>query len=321
MLVSIIIPVFNVEPYIVRCLNSVIAQDYTGAMECILVDDCGQDQSVAIARKVIDVYHGSIHFRIVTHEDNRGLAASRNTGIESSQGHYLYFLDSDDWIEPDCISSMMALAERYPGIEMIQAGATPHGGNANPWLNMLGSSLPEFIQGKDAVQSIMLDRNQIPVTAWNRLVKKDVLLHQHLFFQDGLIHEDELWTFQLALHLSSLAILKKNTYHYEFHSSGLMASASITKDESLVSIVRQMIISMKDSCSYSTVSYITAFIQLRSFDVRDESLRIAMLDQMPQLYPYYSFIRKLQARFWLALASLPIRNYYWLYTLLYHWKI
>ncbi len=318
---SIIIPVFNVEPYIVRCLNSVIAQEYTGSMECILVNDCSQDQSVTIASKIIDAYRGPILFRIVSHECNRGLSAARNTGIEASRGDYLYFLDSDDWLDRDCIAAMVALVERHPGVELVQAGAVSHGGEERTWLDMQNKDLPEYIQGKDTVMSILLNRKLMPVTAWNRLIKKEYLLQHHLFFQEGLIHEDELWTYQIALCLSSLAILKQNTYHYEFHDTGLMASTNSLKDESLVGIACQMITSMTDNCAYSTVPYITAFIQLRSFDVKDETQRMALLDQMPRLFPYYSFFRKLQARVWLSLCKQPIRDHYWLYTLLYHWKI
>ena len=321
MLVSIIIPVYNAAPYIVRCLNSVINQNYTGNMECIIVDDCGSDGSIQMVEQFIFDHQGTIHINITAHEYNRGLSAARNTGIEASQGEYLYFLDADDWLEPDCISSMLALANRHPEAEMIQAGAISHGGEAKPWLNMCESSLPESLQGKDVVKPIMLDRTRIPVTAWNRLVKKDFILHQHLFFQEGLIHEDELWTFQLAKSLNYLAVLKRNTYHYEHHDTGLMATDSIQKDASYATIVRQMISDIDDCCTVQTVSYIANFIHTRSFDVRAEAQRIALLDCLSQLYPYYSFCKKLNARLWLSLAKFPIRDHYWLYSLLYHWKI
>ena len=321
MKVSIILPVYNVAPYISRCLKSVIDQTYTESMECILVDDCGQDDSIEKAQQIIDQYQGQIQFRIVKHNHNRGLSAARNTGIDVSHGDYLYFLDSDDWLDYHCIASMIALVERYPGVEAVQAGAIAHGGEAKPWLNMQSSVLPEYIQGKEAIKPVMLDRKQIPVTAWNRLIKKDFLLNQKLYFQEGLIHEDELWIFQLATCLTSLAILKQNVYHYEYHESGLMATKSTQKSASLVTIAHQMINGIDDCCQVLTVSYIAGFVQLRSFEIPEESYRLAFLESLPALYPYFSFGRRLSARLWLTLAKFPIRKHYWLYTLLYHWKI
>lgn len=321
MQVSIIIPIYNVAPFISRCLKSVMEQTYTGTMECILVDDCGEDDSMEIARQLFDQYQGQIVFRFLSHDHNRGLSAARNTGIRAAQGDYLYFLDSDDWIEPQCITSMVALAERYPNVEMVQAGAIAHGGEAKTWLDMSFSSLSEFIQEIEAIKPLMLNRQQIPVTAWNRLIRRDFLLQNQLFFQEGIIHEDELWTFQLSRNLNTLAILKQNVYHYEWHDSSIMAKASMQKATSLTFIARQMISDIDDYCQSQTVSYITEFIRLRSFDIPEESHRIVFLDCLPVLYPYLSFYRRQKARLWHVLAKLPIRSHYWLYTLLYHWKI
>lgn len=321
MLVSIIIPVYNVAPYISRCLESVARQTYTGSMECILIDDCGQDESVAIARQFINHYQGKIRFLLLTHEYNRGLSAARNTGIVAAQGDYLYFLDSDDWLDPQCIASMVTLAERYSGVEMVQAGAITHGGETKPWLDMSNSPLPDYIQGTESIKPVMLNRQLIPVTAWNRLVNRGFLLRNRLFFQEGIIHEDELWTYQLSKTLSTLAILKKNVYHYGLHESGIMSLGGSMKSESYNEIARLMIDGIDASLTPLTVIYIAHFIQLRSFEIKDEYLRQKFLDCLTLLYPYMGFIKRAEARIWLCLAKIPIRNHYWLYWLLYHWRL
>ena len=87
--VSIIVPVYNVAPYIADCLRSVMHQTYTGSMECLLVDDCGTDDSITIAERMIADYEGPIQFQILHHERNRGLSAARNTGTEAAKGEYL----------------------------------------------------------------------------------------------------------------------------------------------------------------------------------------------------------------------------------------
>ena len=120
MTVSIIIPVYNVAPYIEDCLKSVMMQTYKGEMECIIVDDCGTDDSIAIAEQMIAAYQGAIQFRMLHHERNKGLSAARNTGTIAATGDYIYYLDSDDEITEDCIEKLMAVAMHDPGIEMVQ---------------------------------------------------------------------------------------------------------------------------------------------------------------------------------------------------------
>lgn len=84
MKISIIVPVYNVEQYIKECFDSIAAQTYKGDIECIFVDDCGQDDSVAVLEKLIAEYKGPIQFSIVHHEHNKGLSGARNTASEIS---------------------------------------------------------------------------------------------------------------------------------------------------------------------------------------------------------------------------------------------
>ena len=95
-LISIIIPIYNAEKYIFRCIKSVMNQKISGfGIECILIDDCSQDDSILIANNIIDDYTGDIIFKMIRNETNKGLSASRNIGIQLSSGEYLFFLDSD----------------------------------------------------------------------------------------------------------------------------------------------------------------------------------------------------------------------------------
>ena len=107
--VSIVVPVYNVAPYIESCLKSVMGQTYAGDMECLLVDDCGSDDSMAIAERMIGAYTGPIRFQILHHEHNRGLSAARNTGTDAATGDYVLYLDSDDELTQDCIERLMRL--------------------------------------------------------------------------------------------------------------------------------------------------------------------------------------------------------------------
>ena len=120
--VSIIIPVYQVSAYIERCLESVVNQTYTD-IECIIVNDATQDDSIEKCEILIEKYDGPIHFRIIHHEINRGLSAARNTGTKAAKGAYLYYLDSDDYISPDCIEKLVSVVKDDPSIEMVQGNS------------------------------------------------------------------------------------------------------------------------------------------------------------------------------------------------------
>lgn len=101
--ISVIIPVYNVERYVERCLLSIINQTYTESVECIVVNDCTPDNSMKIVEKLVADYKGSIQFKLLCHKHNRGLAAVRNTGINNAGGKYIVHVDSDDYCEPDML--------------------------------------------------------------------------------------------------------------------------------------------------------------------------------------------------------------------------
>ena len=229
MQVSIIIPVYNVAPYIEKCLQSVMAQTYSESMECLLVDDCGRDESMTIAEHCIEEYklknrQNSIEFHILHHSKNRGLSAARNTGIENARGEWLYFLDSDDWIIPECIGLMMQRVKQYPKSEAVFAGAF----NSRCWMDYEKKDLPDYSENRRWIQDALLQRTYLCMTAWNKLIKKSFIVCNHCFFKENLILEDELWNLLLAQNLSCLSIVKLNTYHYVDNSQSIIAE--IDKD-------------------------------------------------------------------------------------------
>lgn len=113
--ISIIIPVYNVEQYIHRCLESIIEQSIENVrIECILVDDCSPDKSMDIVQKIADDYHGEIQFKMLRHKENRGVSAARNTGLKHASGDYILFVDSDDYLLPNSISLFVEQLNSHP---------------------------------------------------------------------------------------------------------------------------------------------------------------------------------------------------------------
>lgn len=213
MQVSIIIPVYNVETYIEKCLQSVADQTFNGEMECLIIDDCGQDNSMSIAEQFISNYGGHIHFQIFHHDHNRGLSAARNTGIDNAKGDWIYFLDSDDWIIPECIELMFECVKKHPNTDAVYAGTNVINGK-HEWADYENRYLPEYTEDQWWINTTLLKRNVLGMTAWNKLFQRELIEKNHLRFIEGLKHEDEVWNMQLSQMLQSLCTIPYNTYNY-----------------------------------------------------------------------------------------------------------
>lgn len=108
--ISVIIPVYNVEHFVERCVNSIMNQTYTENVECIIVNDCTPDRSMEIVEELVARYNGLIQFKLLYHEYNRGIAAVRNTGLDAAMGDYVIYIDSDDYCESDMLEKMYTKA-------------------------------------------------------------------------------------------------------------------------------------------------------------------------------------------------------------------
>ena len=117
--ISIIMPVFNVELFIEECLKSIMSQTYTN-VECIIVDDCGSDKSIEIAKSVVSNYKGEIEFKFLRNEVNSGISVSRNSGIKEAKGDFLFFIDSDDRLFPDSLQILVDKAKYYQDVDLVQ---------------------------------------------------------------------------------------------------------------------------------------------------------------------------------------------------------
>lgn len=209
--VSIIVPVYNVAPYIKRCLGSIMCQSFDGSMECLLIDDCGTDASIAIAEKLINDYKGNIHFDILHHKHNRGLSASRNTGIENAKGDYIYFLDSDDYITEDCIKLLMKKARLDSSIELVQAcfADITYDGKEN--VNITSNEVIRLNNNND-IRNAYFNTSLIHIQAWNKLIKRSFIVDNNILFKKGIIYEDYLWGFYMMKHMSDIILIPDVTY-------------------------------------------------------------------------------------------------------------
>ena len=226
MKVSIIIPIFKVEKYIKRCLESVVSQDYSD-IECILVNDCSPDDSFSIAKDFVDNYTGHISFSLVSHNINNGLSVARNTGINQSKGDYIYFLDSDDAIPYDAISTLVKTAVDYNLPEIVYGrtiGVQLDGSHSE----VDSPNLKSFIGNENIFLGNL--NNEWTRIACNKLIRKDLFFTHKTYFEPGLLNEDELWSFEVSTYINSLIFCDKITYlYYVGHSNSITRSKPSAK--------------------------------------------------------------------------------------------
>lgn len=172
-LISVIIPVYNVEPYIERAILSVLDQTMTEC-ECLVIDDCGSDGSMDIVRSLQQRHPAGSKIRVIRQARNGGLGEARNTGIDLAKGEYVYFLDGDDYIAPDCIEQLYCAAEKYhadfaTGIFLLE---DPQGqivsGEVKTDLPVLYSGRREFIHCPDKGHSWLGNQYCVPALFFNR---------------------------------------------------------------------------------------------------------------------------------------------------------
>lgn len=227
--VSIIVPVYNVDNYIKDCFSSITHQSYTGPMECLFIDDCGSDSSIAILKRLIDAYDGQIKFRIIHHKQNSGPSVARNTGINNSHGDYIYFLDSDDRLYPDSINNLVRAIEKEDGVDVVLGSYKV----SNPEHNINRFQYNyNVIEGQPVIAKEFL-RDSLYCMLPNKMVKRNFIIANQLWLIPELLQgEDNLWSFQ-AFHLANKVItIPEITYYYVIHSNSI--TTSIDREKQII---------------------------------------------------------------------------------------
>lgn len=218
-LVTISIPIYHCENHIISCLQSVVNQIYKN-IEIQLVDDLGNDNSMLL---VEDFVQKNLHlnFKILKNEKNSGLSVVRNVGINNAQGKYIFFLDSDDEITPDCISKMVEIAEREE-VEMVCGNVKTVRLESKEEIKAfrLQNTKEKTTGNTEIFESFV--QGKFPVPSWNKLILLDFLKKNKLYFKEGLFAQDSLQSFETALVLESVGFLQDYTYIYYLHQDSVI---------------------------------------------------------------------------------------------------
>lgn len=204
--VSVIVPIYNVEPYLRRCVDSILSQDFQ-SYEVLLIDDGSTDTSGQIAEMYSQKYEAVRCF----HKENGGLSDARNYGIDRARGHYYALIDADDYVSSSFISTLYSTAIKHNtdivvcdySLVFAETPTTLSGG--------LGNSA--VITGDEALRRLLVNRSIIDVVAWNKLYKAD-LFSRGVRYPVGKINEDVWTTYKLYALASSVVYIDDVLYGY-----------------------------------------------------------------------------------------------------------
>lgn len=213
-LISVIVPVYNVEEFLPVCVESVLRQSYKN-LELILVDDGSADSS----GELCDVYAGKDERIRVVHKKNGGLSSARNAGLDICRGQYIFFLDSDDHIHENALEKLYGVMTGN-GCDLVLCdfcsydrglGRPEQGGGVR------------FLSGKELLDQFFGFWHTHITVAWNKLYRRELIADTR--FPEGLLHEDEAVVFSLIYKSAKIGWIREKLYRYRRRESSITGNA------------------------------------------------------------------------------------------------
>lgn len=262
-LVSVIIPVYNVEAFLDRCVTSVVNQTYAN-LEIVLVDDGATDSSPELCERWAEKDPRII----VVHKPNGGLSSARNAGIARSTGPWIAFIDSDDWIEPDYIETLHTLAVEHDAdlsVCSLYDYRTPE--------HMLDPLKDEITTGRDLFIKVTQTDNWRYQVAWNKLYARRLCPPD--LFPEGKLHEDTFTFPKIALNAGIVVVTSKPLYHYMVNPGSIMHTKySIRNLDVVEAMIMRLNIAIDDSLE---ATYQPIVSSIRRYYLREAAVRLPLL--------------------------------------------
>lgn len=216
-LISVIVPVYQVENYLNQCIESIIEQTYTN-LEIILIDDGSKDN----CPQICDDWSIKDKRIKVIHKKNGGLSDARNVGLDIAKGKYIAFIDSDDWVDSRYIELLYnSLIKSEADISACSIQKVYDADSVDPY--NLNPKL-QLVTPKEAIKDILHDR-RFKTVAWNKLYSKEILSGER--FIVGRIHEDEFFSYKVFDKAQKLVFVDASLYKYRQRSGSIMSSPSL----------------------------------------------------------------------------------------------
>jgi glycosyltransferase involved in cell wall biosynthesis len=228
---SIVVPVYNAEKYLPACLDSLISCTGIEKTEILLIDDGSTDASGKIADSYCEKHS---NFRVI-HKSNEGPSATRNLGMTEACGEYIFFCDADDMVEPVLFEKVISLSEVSDEDMFLWDSAIVYEMN-----NITSHKDAEYFAhcglpkneqtytGKEIMEILIRKGKGFIATVWLSAYRRDFLLSNKLFFESGLIYEDELWVPKVLLAAKSVHYIPEKIYLYRVRPGSI--TNPVTKD-------------------------------------------------------------------------------------------
>lgn len=232
--ISIIIPVYNVEHYIEKCLLSCLRQDIPlSDYEIIVINDGSPDNSLTIIERIATSINNN-NIKIIS-QSNKGLSAARNKGLSMAQGKYVWFIDSDDWIEENCLGRICSQLDNNVDILQLQYRKVYENGRSNV-------SVPFYnIDGIKNGQEI-ISQGGLPAPAQFSIYRTEFLRNNYLKFYEGILHEDSEFKPRVTYLANRIASDTAVSYNYLQRKVGSITSAFKLRNATSILIVMNNII-------------------------------------------------------------------------------
>ncbi len=228
-MVSVVVPIYNIENYIDKCIASIINQTYFN-IEIILVNDCSSDSSKAVCEEWKKQDERII---LINKERNEGLSCARNTGLLAAKGKYITFIDGDDYVSNNFIETLYEAA-KADNAEIascsffyVENGFEVERKKAKASKKMIYSST-------DAFREYMKCPSLVDVVAWNKLYLRSLFLEHNVMYPPGRIHEDLFTTYKLIYYARKIVYIDLPLYYYVQRKNSIMHIPNIEKERALL---------------------------------------------------------------------------------------
>ena len=217
-MISIIIPVYNTAPYLNLCIESVVNQTYTD-WECILVDDGSTDESGAIC----DGWCSKDSRINVIHQDNRGVSAARNLGLQIAKGDFIAFIDSDDWVEKDYLSYLHNAITKDDADLAVCGMILDYANGAH---EIYAPSVEDIFELSSENTNKFVDLNEkyLLYGPTIKLYKRQIISNNNVLFDSNYSYgEDLLFNYEYLNHISKISVVSISKYHYRISSNNTLS--------------------------------------------------------------------------------------------------
>lgn len=219
-LLSVIITIYNVEPHIKKCIESVLSQDYDN-LEIILIDDGSKDNS----GEICDEFVKQDNRVVVVHQENNGVSAARNHGISKASGEYIAFIDGDDYIDSMMYETLMSNIIKY-NADISACGY--HDVYANRIISSQEEVVVDLFKKEDAIKLLFGKNDKIKVFTWNKVYKKRIF--EKIKFPIGEIYEDVAIILDILSECDRIVATNQPLYYYVHRDTSITKKQYTYKD-------------------------------------------------------------------------------------------